>query len=45
MNRLLTLTLFTLGLAACGGGGGASGASADVPGIQAPAAVTAVSAN
>lgn len=45
MNRHLFTILTTLLLAACGGGGGASVAVPDVPGIQAPAAVTAVSAN
>lgn len=48
MNRLSISILFTLFLTACGGGGGGSagaGALGDVPGIQAPAALSAVSAN
>lgn len=43
MKKLVLAPLVTLLLCACGGGGG--GSVADVPGIKAPAAVTAVSAN
>jgi len=43
MHRFLALILGVVVLAGCGGGG--SGAVSDVPGIKAPAAVTAVSAN
>lgn len=39
---LTFICLSALAITACGGGGGAV---ADVPGIKAPAAVTAVSAN
>jgi hypothetical protein len=45
MNRLLISIFSSFVLSACGGGGGGTGAIADVPGIQAPSAVTAVSAN
>lgn len=43
MKRFLFICLSTLTLTACGGGGASS--VTDVPGIKAPAAVTAVSAN
>lgn len=43
MKKLLILSFLMAMLSACGGGG--SGAVTDVPGLKAPAAVTAVSAN
>jgi hypothetical protein len=43
MHRFLALILGVVILVGCGGGG--SAAVGDVPGIKAPAAVTAVSAN
>ena len=43
MKNFLFICLTTFALTACGGGGASS--VTDVPGIKAPAAVTAVSAN
>lgn len=41
MKKTLLVSLIAMAVTACGGGGG----GAEVPGIKAPAAVTAVSAN